>query len=122
MAQRGGCMPISLAVDSITLDELATVLLPIPVIAAIDEVDIEYVLWERRRSLNADLQDAALPTTFSANERTLPVVVLGNMVVMPRIQLAHLHGVRPGRSYNAIQAALESNREVLVIFVAEREI
>src|SRR5262249_45402615 len=68
------------------------------------------------------LQDAALPTTFSANERTLPVVVLGNMVVMPRIQLAHLHGVRPGRSYNAIQAALESNREVLVIFVAEREI
>jgi ATP-dependent Lon protease len=30
--------------------------------------------------------------------------------------------VRPGGSYNAIHAALESNREVLVIFVAEREI
>jgi ATP-dependent Lon protease len=115
-------MPISFAVDSITIDELATVLLPIPVMIAIDEVDIEYVLWERRRSLNADLQHVVLPTTSSANERILPVVVLGDTVIPPRIHLHPLQGLPPGRSCNAIQAAFESNREVLVVFVAEREI
>ena len=115
-------MPISCAIDSITLDELATVLLPIPVLIAIDAVDIEYVLWERRHSMNADPQHAALLTTSSAPERILPVVVLGDIVIPPRIQLQPLQGLRPGRSYQAIQAALESNREVLVIFVAEREI
>jgi ATP-dependent Lon protease len=115
-------MPIRFAVGSITLDDLATVLLPIPVIIAIDEVDIEYLLWERRQAMNADSRYAALPTTSRANERTLPVVVLGEMVIMPRIQPEHIHGVRRGGSYQAIQTALESNREVLVVFVAEREI
>ena len=115
-------MPICFAVATTTLDELATILLPIPVMIAIDEVDIEYLLWERRRSMNADLQNAVLPTTSSANEWVLPVVVLGDMVIMPRIQLQPLQGVRPGRSYQAIHAALESNREMLVIFVAEHEI
>jgi hypothetical protein len=76
-------MPISCAIDSITLDELATVLLPIPVLIAIDAVDIEYMLWERRHSMNADPQHAALPTTSSATERILPVVVFGNMVIRP---------------------------------------
>src|SRR6266536_1624175 len=76
-------MPISCAIDSITLDELATILLPIPVMIAIDAVDIEYVLWQRRRSINADPQHAVLPTTSSANERILPVVVFGNMVITP---------------------------------------
>jgi ATP-dependent Lon protease len=115
-------MPISFAVGSITLDELATILLPIPVVIAIDEVDIEYVLWERGRSMNADLQHAGLPTTSSANERILPAVVLGDMVIPPRIQLQPLQGLPPGKSCNAIRAAFESNREVLVVFVAEREI
>jgi ATP-dependent Lon protease len=115
-------MPIRFAVSSITLDELATVLLPVPVIIAIDEVDIEYLLWERRRAMNADSHYAALPTTSPANERTLPVIILGEMVIMPRIHLAPIHGVRPGGSYRAIHAALASNREVLVVFVAEREI
>ena len=115
-------MPISYAVDSITLDDLATVLLPAQVVIAIDELDIEYSLWERRRAMNASPQYAALPTTSSANERTLPVVVFGEMVIMPRIQLEPIHGVRPGKSYQAIQTALEINREVLVVFIAEREI
>jgi ATP-dependent Lon protease len=115
-------MPISVAVGSITIDELATVLLPLHVVIAIDEVDIEYVLWKRGRSMNADLQNAVQPTTSSANELTLPVVVLGNTVIPPRIQLQPLQGLSPGRSCNAIQAAFESTREVLVVFVAEREI
>jgi ATP-dependent Lon protease len=129
-------MPISCAIDSITLDELATVLLPIPVMLAIDAVDIEYMLWERRRSLNADLQHAVLPTTSSATERILPVVVLGDIVIPPLLPVVlgdtvilprtsipnRLSGLRPGRSYRAIQAALNSDHEVLVIFVPELEI
>jgi ATP-dependent Lon protease len=129
-------MPISFAVDSITIDELATVLLPVPVIIAIDEVDIEYLLWERRRSLNADLQHAVLPTTSSANERILPVVVLGDIVIPPLLPVGpgdtvilprasipnRLSGIRPGRSYRAIQAARDSDHEVLVSFVPELEI
>jgi ATP-dependent Lon protease len=115
-------MSISWTVASITLDELATELLPAKVVIAIDELDVEYSLWERRRAMNADSRYAALPTTSSGNERTLPVVVFGEMVIMPRIQLQPIQGVRPGGSYRAIQAALESNREVLVVFVAEREI
>jgi len=115
-------MPISCAVDSIPLDELATILLPAHVLIAIDELDIEYSLWERRHSMNADPQHAALPTTSSANQRILPVVVLGDMVIPPRIHPHPLSNVRPGRSYRAIQAALDSDREVLVIFVPELEI
>jgi ATP-dependent Lon protease len=120
--RRGGHMPASYVVASISLDELATELLPARIVIAIDEVDIEYSLWKRRRTMNASPQYAALPATSSANERTLPVIVFGEIVIMPRIQLQHIWGVRPGGSYNAIHAALESNREVLVIFVAEREI
>jgi ATP-dependent Lon protease len=115
-------MSISCTVASIALDDLATVLLPARVVIAIDEVDIEYSLWERRHAMNANSQYAALPTTSPANERTLPVVVFGDMVIPPRIQLQPIQGLRPGRSYQAIQAAFESNREVLVVFVAEREI
>jgi ATP-dependent Lon protease len=115
-------MPISYIVASISLDELATELLPARVVIAIDEVDIEYSLWERRRAMSANPQQAALPAMSAASEQTLPVVVFGEMVIMPRIQLQPIQGVRPGGSYNAIHAALESNREVLVVFVAEREI
>jgi ATP-dependent Lon protease len=130
-------MPISFAVDSITLDDLATILLPPPVIIAIDQVDIEYLLWERRRSMNADLRHAVLPTTSSANERILPVVVFGDMVITPLLPVviqgktvmpprASIHnrfvGIRPGASYRAIHAALDSDHEVLVSFVPELEI
>jgi ATP-dependent Lon protease len=129
-------MPISVAVGSITIDELATVLLPLHVVIAIDEVDIEYVLWKRGRSMNADLQNAVQPTTSSANELTLPVVVLGNTVIPPLLPVVlgdtvmlprtsipnRFVGLKPGPSCRAIQAALESDHEVLVIFVSEPEI
>src|SRR5215216_5520010 len=119
IAQRGGRMPISCTVASITLDELAVELLPAQVAIAIDEVDIEYSLWQRRRAMNADPRHAALPTTSSANERILPVVVLGDMVALPRRYPLELSNVRPGRSNRAIQAALTSDNEVLMIFVPE---
>jgi len=102
---------------------------------AIDAVDIEYVLWERRRSMNADLDRAALPATPPATERTLPVVVFGDTVIPPVLPIVvqgdrvmrprasiRFGGIRPGRSYRAIQAARDSGHEVLVCFVQEREI
>src|SRR5262249_21354793 len=98
----GGRMPISCAVDSIPLDELATELLPAQVVIAIDEVDIEYLLWERRRAMNADPQHAAFPAMSSANERILPVVVLGDMVAPPGPYPLPLSNIRPGRSNRAI--------------------
>ena len=73
-------MPTSYVVASITLDELAVELLPAHVVIAIDEVDIEYLLWERRHAMKADPQHAALPAISSASERTLPVVVFGDFV------------------------------------------
>src|SRR5262245_1540158 len=135
IAQRGGRMPISCAVASITLDELAIELLPAQVVIAIDEVDIEYLLWERRRSMNADLHHAVLPSTSSANERILPVVVFGDTVIPPVLPIVvqgdrvmrprasiRFVGIRPGRSYRAIQATRDSGHEVLVCFAPEREI
>ena len=44
-------MLIGLQVASITLDELAAIMLPTRLIAAIDNTDVEYILWERRHSL-----------------------------------------------------------------------
>jgi ATP-dependent Lon protease len=115
-------MLLDLQVASITLDELAAIMLPTRLIAAIDDTDVEYIVWERRHIMNADPQHAALSAISSANERTLPVVVLGNMVIMPRIQLQSLNIVRSGRSYRAIQSALAGEGEVLVVFVPEAEI
>ena len=43
-------------------------------------------------------------------------------MILPRIQPVRLPEVRPGRSYRAIQSALDSDHEVLVIFVPELEI
>jgi ATP-dependent Lon protease len=115
-------MSITSAVGAITLDELGTILLPAHLMIAIDEVDIEYSIWERRRAMNADPQHAAFPTTSSPNERILPVVVLGDMVAPPGIYPLQLSNIRPGRSNRAIRAALESDNEVLMIFVPELEI
>jgi ATP-dependent Lon protease len=115
-------MPISCSIAAITLDELATILLPARVIAAINDTNIEYILWDTRHFMNADPRHAAPPVKSSANERTLPVVVLGEMVILPRVQPVRLPDVRPGQSYRAIQSALNSDHEVLVIFVPELEI
>jgi len=87
--------------------------------------------------MNADLRHAVLPTTSSATERILPVVVFGNMVITPlppvviqgetvmppRASIPNRFvGIRPGASYRAIHAALDSDHEVLVSFVPELEI
>ena len=55
-----------------------------------------------------------------SEERTLPVVILGEMVIMPRIPVPLQVGT--GKSYRAMEEAMEGDREVLLIFVSEEEV
>jgi ATP-dependent protease La (LON) substrate-binding domain len=109
-------------VDELTLDELAVIVLPLPIIDALAEIDIEYPLWERSRTMNTNPAPAASPARASAHRRFLPVVVLGNMVALPSRYPLQLLIRQPGRSYRAIHAARDRDHEVVLIFVPEREI
>jgi ATP-dependent Lon protease len=53
-------------------------------------------------------------------ERDLPLVVLGETVIMPNMTVPLQVG--QGKSYRAMEHAWEADREVLLIFVAESEI
>ncbi|CAA9395168.1 MAG: ATP-dependent protease La Type I [uncultured Chloroflexia bacterium] len=54
-------------------------------------------------------------------ERTLPLVILGgSVVIMPRIPVPLQVGT--GKSYRAMEEAMEGDREVLLIFVSDEEI
>ena len=59
-------------------------------------------------------------TEQSTMERTLPLVILGEMVIMPRIPVPLQVG--KGKSYRAMEEAMEGDKEVLLIFVPESEI
>ncbi|HMO56101.1 MAG TPA: endopeptidase La [Roseiflexaceae bacterium] len=59
--------------------------------------------------------------TIDSSERDLPLVVLGEMVIMPHMTVPLQVG--QGKSYRAMEQAWgEEEREVLLIFVAEDEI
>jgi ATP-dependent Lon protease len=53
-------------------------------------------------------------------ERELPLVVLGEMVIMPHMTVPLQVG--QGKSYRAMEQAWEEDQEVLLIFVSEEEI
>ncbi len=53
-------------------------------------------------------------------ERELPLVVLGEMVIMPHMTVPLQVG--QGKSYRAMERAWEEDREILLIFVSEDEI
>ncbi len=59
-------------------------------------------------------------TRPTSPERTLPLVVLGEMVVMPHIPVPLQVG--KGKSYRAMEEAMSHDREVLLIFVNESQI
>ncbi len=56
----------------------------------------------------------------SLRERELPLVVLGEMVIMPHMTVPLQVG--QGKSYRAMEQAWEEDHEVLLIFVSEDEI
>ena len=110
------------AIKPMKLDELAAAKLAAGLIAAIDEIMVEQIIWSRRQTMHVSDHHAVFPAAQVANERTLPVVVLGGMVIMPRIGPVPLAGITKGRSYRAIEAALAGDHEVLLISVLEAEI
>src|SRR6266536_2458579 len=59
-------------------------------------------------------------TTLESLERELPLVVLGEMVIMPHMTVPLQVG--QGKSYRAMEQAWEEDQEVLLIFVSEEEI
>ncbi|HWQ16195.1 MAG TPA: endopeptidase La [Roseiflexaceae bacterium] len=59
-------------------------------------------------------------TATGAHERELPLVVLGEMVIMPHMTVPLQVG--QGKSYRAMEHAWDGEREVLLIFVSESEI
>src|SRR6266545_2819546 len=61
-----------------------------------------------------------LPNRVETSERDLPLVVLGEMVIMPHMTVPLQVG--QGKSYRAMEQAWEEDREVLLIFVSENEI
>src|SRR5213080_1846018 len=61
-----------------------------------------------------------LPNRVETSERDLPLVVLGEMVIMPHMTVPLQVG--QGKSYRAMEQAMRDNREVLLIFVSESEI
>src|SRR5262245_32784172 len=62
----------------------------------------------------------AIPSRAEPNERELPLVVLGEMVIMPHMTVPLQVG--QGKSYRAMERAWEEDQEVLLIFVSESEI
>jgi ATP-dependent Lon protease len=63
---------------------------------------------------------APTPSRVETNERDLPLVVLGEMVIMPHMTVPLQVG--QGKSYRAMEQAWEEDQEVLLIFVSENEI
>jgi ATP-dependent Lon protease len=61
-----------------------------------------------------------MTTSAEQVDRELPLVVLGEMVIMPNMTVPLQVG--QGKSYRAMEHAWEEDREVLLIFVAESEI
>lgn len=115
-------MPTQNAIEPITLDELATTKLSERLISAISQTTVEQVIWSRRQAMNVSDQHPAVLGGQLASGRTLPVVVLGGMVLLPRIPPFPLHVVAKGRSYRAIEAALAADSEVLLVSVPEAQI
>ena len=56
----------------------------------------------------------------AGSERTLPLVVLGEIVIMPHMTVPLQ--VTQGKSYRAMEQAMEEDQHVLLIFVSEEEI
>lgn len=65
-------------------------------------------------------QEAMRTSNVTQFERELPLVVLGEMVIMPHMTVPLQVG--QGKSYRAMEQAWEEEREVLLIFVSENEI
>jgi ATP-dependent Lon protease len=88
----------------ITLDDLAIEKLPAGLIAAIGHTTVEELKW-RKDAMNGTPQQATAAPIRPAHERTLPVVVLGEVVILPGMPVP-LQISSQGRSYRALESVL----------------
>ncbi len=72
---------------------------------------------DETQPLNSAVEDIA---ATAGDERSLPLVVLGEMVIMPHMTIPLQ--VPQGKSYRAMERAWEEDHEVLLIFVREHEL
>lgn len=72
--------------------------------------------------MNVSHQHVAVPGEQLGSGRMLPVVVLGGMVLLPRIPPFPLDVVPQGRSYLAMEAARALDSELLLVSVLESQI
>lgn len=104
----------------ITLDELATEKLSARLVAAIDAATVE--IW-RRQALNDPREHSEPRSGPPPTQRILPVVVLGQFVVMPvTTPYPVVLLVDEGKSYRAMREVMQGDGEVLLVFVSEAEI
>ncbi|MBC8074709.1 MAG: endopeptidase La, partial [Chloroflexales bacterium] len=68
----------------------------------------------------AERESNTIERELSTDEQTLPLVVLGDMVIMPHMTLPLQVG--QGKSYRAMEQAWEEDQHVLLIFVSEDQI
>ncbi len=101
----------------ITLDDLAAELLPPPLITAITHVTLEH--W-RRYTMTEEPAHRSARTLPAPAQRVLPVVVFGDTVFQPvRFPDPLVVPIEDGKSYRAMQDAMRTDSDVLLVFVAE---
>jgi ATP-dependent Lon protease len=81
---------------------------------------VHTVALHRIRTDVGESEEEGMTKEIEAADRVLPLVVLGEMVIMPNMTVPLQVG--QGKSFRAMEYAWEGDREVLLIFVAEHEI
>jgi ATP-dependent Lon protease len=85
-----------------------------------DGLTSEDIQMSKNRETSERETVKGLPNRVETSERDLPLVVLGEMVIMPHMTVPLQVG--QGKSYRAMEQAWEEDQEVLLIFVSENEI
>src|SRR5215211_7293547 len=85
-----------------------------------DSLISEDIQMSKNREISERETLKGLPNRVETSERDLPLVVLGEMVIMPHMTVPLQVG--QGKSYRAMEQAWEEDQEVLLIFVSENEI
>src|SRR3954447_1047295 len=85
-----------------------------------DSLISEDIQMSKNRETSERESVKGLPNRLESSERDLPLVVLGEMVIMPHMTVPLQVG--QGKSYRAMEQAWEEGQEVLLIFVSENEI
>src|SRR6478672_10577720 len=85
-----------------------------------DSLISEDIQMSKNREISERETVKGLPNRVETSERTLPLVVLGEIVIMPHMTVPLQVG--QGKSYRAMEQAMQEDHQVLLIFVSEAEI